>query len=199
MTRHDAIRFLSNSKSFILSLAIWGILFCLHCFYPSLGIFSAWAPATFLLFILDYFKIWHLSYDLNIIVFITAALIFTVAYSYILCRLIEKQKLFKVFLPTLLILIFAGAVYFYINSITYSNWTYTQEVQMRMGCPESPYTPSYADYKKEIIIPHILAGGMCGLHAAITLVGIIAIGKLSFARIQKWRQNKKNRPDKTEK
>lgn len=62
---------------------------------------------------------------------------------------------------------------------------------MRMGCPESPYTPSYADYKKEIIIPHILAGGMCGLHAAITLVGIIAIGKLSFARIQKWRQNKK--------
>ena len=88
MTRHDAIRFLSNSKSFILSLAIWGILFCLHCFYPSLGIFSAWAPATFLLFILDYFKIWHLSYDLNIIVFITAALIFTVAYSYILCRLI---------------------------------------------------------------------------------------------------------------
>ncbi len=186
-------QFFQSHKTMLTGLVAWGSVFALQSIwfpsYPS--IITAWYPGAILLSI-SYSLVSFLGLlpsggsKFVYILLIVACLVYTVTYTCVLCHLIEKQRLYRVFLLTLSVLMVAGAMGFGSRRIAYSEWTHTASVLQRMN--HSEYSPNHADYRKEIVIPKCLAGAMLGVHAAVTLFGMVAVMKMINARVRKNRK-----------
>ena len=68
---------------------------------------------------------------------------------------------------------------------SYEAWVNSPPVQQAMASPEIDYEPTRADYRRQIVIPRLLGGGMAGLYLAAAVGGVAGCGTLLLRRFRR--------------
>lgn len=68
---------------------------------------------------------------------------------------------------------------------SYEAWVNSPPVQQAMASPEIDYQPTRSDYRRQVVIPRLLGGGMAGLSFAAAIGGVSACGTLLLRRFRR--------------
>lgn len=95
--------------------------------------------------------------------------------------LMDKSRISKKVVPLLYCTMVALACYFAFSGTDYEEWQRIPAIAAAMESSEVNYEPTRWDFRKSIVIPGVLAGGLMGLYIVSGLGAV-------FALLELWHQ-----------
>lgn len=102
----------------------------------------------------------------------------------LLAWLLDKVRMPKTIWIALGVSIVLGAAVLNFRGLNYEQWQATPAVAQAMESPEVSYKPTRWDFRKEIVIPRTLVGGLWGLYGIVGACSLCSVAILLKRRIR---------------